>query len=458
MKWINKILTEETLELLQDLYNFKKNKKKILVFFLFLPLTFLFLIENLIIYLFFLFFYYFIFFYKYIKYKLLKKKTKKIKFKEKIFLFNNNIINDIFNFLKNIFFNYPKNRAFFNFYSILKIINKKNNKNKKEIIKTILKILFNRYLIILITGLPYLLIFCNTWFVNKFFLIIKLKNKEKASMNEFLFILLLNLNRDLMPLSKIHVKKMKIKFNKNKIILNPKSDINKIILELSKKSNLSKQILNIKKDSIITFAKNIKSINKEQNIYKWSNKHLETILFLNEEDVISSNETSKSHLYNNIDNVKIENIFYGNCSYKYDNCYVTKPIKSKLEHKSLIKNSINYNIKNIDYDKANYNQILAILFGLENGYIETKYIEEKNNIEFYYKENKENLINLIRNNKNFMKNSTYEAIENSNEFFKKVKELEENIGLNKKIMLTHESLSYNLINSNNNLYQLLKLK
>ena len=438
-----------------DLYELKKNKIKIIIFILFLPLTFFFLIENLIIYIISLWCYILIFTLKYIKYKIFKKKTKKMIFINR-FKF---LKNDFLIFFKNIFLEYPKSRAFFNFYNIGKLINKKGEKeNRKEIIKDILKTIFNRYLILLITGLPYLIIFCNIWFVNKFFFIFKLKQKEKAKLIDFIFVLVLNLNRDLMPLFKIYVKKMKIKFNNKKVIFNPTKDLKKIILDLAKEKKLEKQILNIKKDSIITFVKNIENINKENNQQKWSNRHIESIIFLNEKETVSTNETSKPYIFNKIDKKEIENIYYGGCSYKNGNCYITKPIVSKIEYKNLIKDSINHKIKNIDYDKANYNQILAILFGLKNGYLEAKYIEKNNNIEFFYKENRENLLNLIRSNKQFIKNSTYESIENSNEFFEKIKELEKNLEIKNKIMLTHQSISYNLVNSNQNLYQLLKLK
>ena len=143
---------------------------------------------------------------------------------------------------------------------------------------------------------------------------------------------------------------------------------------------------------------------------------------------------------------------------KNGDCYITKPIVSKIDYKNSIKDSINHKIKNIDYDKANYNQILAILFGLKNGYLEVKYVEKNSEIEFFYKENREDLLNLIRKNKNLMENSTHESIENSNEFFEKIKEIESNLSLNNKVILTYQSLSYNLVNSNQNIYQLLKLK
>lgn len=452
MKWINKIITEDTIELFQDLYDFKNNKIKMLMFICFLPITIFFLLENFIIYSIAVVFYTLILVYKIIKYKIFKKETKKIIFVNRFkFLKNDQLI-----FVKNIFLEYPKSRAFFNFYNIAKIMKNKNSGNIWENIKIIIKIVFNRYLILLITGLPYLLIFCNVWFTNKFYIIFKLKTKEKASLKDFLFVLMLNLNRDLMPMFKIYIKKMKIKFMKKKIIFNPKGNLKKAVLELSEKIKLNKQIQNIKKDSIISFVKNLEEIKNDNKI--WSDRHIETIIPLNEKEVISSNETSKAFLYNKLEKKEIENIYYGGCSYKNSDCYITKPIKSKLEFKNFIKDSVNHKIKNIDYDKVNYNQILAILFGLENGYIEAKYIEKNNNLEFYYKENKENLINLIRENKKFMKNSTYESIENSNEFFKEVKKIEKEIGINKQIMLTHESLSYNLIKSNLDIYQLLKLK
>ena len=119
-----------------------------------------------------------------------------------------------------------------------------------------------------------------------------------------------------MPFFKIHIKKMKIKFNKKKIIFNPTKDIKKIIVDLAKEQKLEKHVLNIKKNSIITFVRNLENINKTNNSQKWSKRHIESIIFLNEEETISINETSKPFLFNKIEEKKIENIYYGGCTYK----------------------------------------------------------------------------------------------------------------------------------------------
>ena len=136
----------------------------------------MFLLENFLVYIISLYFYIFIFLFKYIRYKIFLKETKKIVYKNRF----NFLKNDFLIFFKNILLEYPKSRAFFNFYNFGKLINKKNKtENKLEILKNLIITVLNRYLILIITGVPYSVIFCNTWFVNKFFLIQKLKKKKQ---------------------------------------------------------------------------------------------------------------------------------------------------------------------------------------------------------------------------------------------------------------------------------------
>ena len=57
-----------------------------------------------------------------------------------------------------------------------------------------------------------------------------------------------------------------------------------------------------------------------------------------------------------------------------------------------------------------------------------------------------------------MKNSTYEVLENSNKFFEKIENFKIELSVDEQIKMIENSVSYNLINNNDNIYQILKLK
>lgn len=457
-KWAYKIkkivvslISEEVFDLIRMIKKID-SKEKIILWFIFAPITLLYLLENFFIYIIFLTFFNLKLFKKIIKQKIFKeKKIKKIVYKKSFIKIENGFLV----LIKNMLLDLPKLRAFTVFYLInKKIFNyKKNEFNKKELINSI-KIILNRYLIVLILGFPYLLLYCNTWLTNKLVLLYKIKKIENMSFYKFIFFLLLNINRDLTPVSVLYIKKLKIKFYRNKIIFNPKEkNITKLILELINKHEFNKNSKILLENSYIDMVQNIIEVNNKGEI-KLSKPHLETKIILNEknpDETISINETSQDTLFGN------KNFFFGNCTFKKGNCFVTKPILSKLEYKRTIKDTINYKILNSNWDSVSYNQILALICQLESSYLEGVWIQKENRTKFILQENKNsNLMNFIRSKKEILNKNIYEAFENSNNFFNETNKIYENLNEVKKGQIINNNIYGALIKNNNSIFQLLK--
>lgn len=450
---IKKLVSDEVKNLARMLKNIN-SFKKISLWIIFLPITFFFLTLNLFVYIYFLIYYNLIFFLKILQQKVWNKKNiKKIYFKKNFNWIENNYII----FLKNILLDLPKSRAYLVFYTINnKIFKKEKQKIKLEELKNIFKIIANRYLILIIFGFPYLVLYCNTWLVDKFLILNTVRKIKKIKIKDFILFFLLNINRDLTPVSVIFIKKLKIKFFFKKIIFNPgEKNLTKMIEKIIQKNNLSRNIEILKQNSYISLTKNVISVDKEKNIIKYSKPHLETSIILNDEnrETISINETSKEKLY------EFENFIYNSCTFKKGNCFITKPIISKLEYKEFLKESINYKINKNNWDEAFINQLLALICQLQDSYLVGKWDEKENIIKFKLEENKnDNLINFLRKNKNFLKNDVFEVLENSNNFLLEMNEIYENLDDLQKNKIINNNIYGNLINNNKNIFEMIKFK
>ena len=425
--------------------NFKNYSiKKIILFFSLLPFTFIFVIINAIVTLTSLIFYLIVFIFKFIQNRIFKKRVKPLKYVRRFkFLKNFYLI-----FFEKILITFPKQRAFLIFYICLKsLITKDKDLFNKEIIFYYVKSISNRYVISFIFGLPYIIIYCNSWFTDTVF---DLKDYNYETKTSFLFTVCLNVFKDLSNNYNKLLTKLKIKIFKKKIVFNSKKDLIKALKyrkEFNKNFNITKKAFKFGSAKLITEKQEL--IDNKTINYKYTKSHPTAVIKIDNENSLYLNETSsKSILFlkwqneikDYIEN-KYQNSFTHKGSYNEKKItYFTPAIKSKTNDIIFTDNNINKKfILNLKEEKIN-NIIAAFSLNLDNNYLESVFfnVNKIDKSKLIENINSQKTIDLIKNNKNSINSQAYESILGMEFFWNENEKIINNLSLEEKINLCIE--------------------
>lgn len=420
----------------KNLWNYKENYKKIIIYLVILPIT----IKIIYIYIFVLilslFIFNIIFLYKWLKWKIFKKKIKTMKFKKNLIK-----INDIrMEFITDLIIEFPRIRAFSFFYYMWKnIIENKKELIKKNVLKKILTGIIIRYLIIIILGIPFIIINYNRIITNKIW---SLKDGNYKNFESKINTIIMNIWFQLKPAESELTKKMKIIFKKKKIIFNPTKK------EFKDLNKLRENFFSFKEKINILFFKQKIIINEENKKFETTKKHLAG--FLEQKKIIIENKNKEIIYINETSSKKIEK-------------YAEKPIETIIKHKGTInkeketffskpiittedkieimtdKKSMEFLKKMID-EKVN-NIVLGFMLSINQEIYKTEYTKEEEKIKklnIKKDEENKNLREYLEKNKEKFENELLEKMLQTEEVLLKNKNIIENMTEEEKTLFLIE--------------------
>lgn len=255
-------IRNELINFFSDLFKIIKNKRLILIWFLILPINIVISIINVIIIIIYYIKLMITFIIKIIQKKLKYKNIKPIKINKKKIYFNNYILQSIYFLTVDL----SIKKSFLLFYNQIFFL---QNFNKKEI--NLLKKLENffelflfvifRKTIFYLTCIPFIILKNNNELT---LLIYDVNNMNIKNTNIYLSTLLANLIKDFNLINNFETKKLKIKFDKKKVYLNPKKPIDLIDLlqDINKLTIGTKQLIKSGRIAMIKYNITNKSIIK----------------------------------------------------------------------------------------------------------------------------------------------------------------------------------------------------
>lgn len=438
---INKIFLKEIIDMFINISRLEIKEK--LLFLILLPFSIFFVTINFLTFIVSIFIYLFLFIFRLIRNRVFKKKVKNIKCKKRFkFLKNFYLI-----FIEKVFISYTKQKAFLIFYLIIKGLWEKNyDMINKEVIVYYLKSISNRYLISILLGLPYIVIFVN---YNLIEIIKNLKGFNYESKKAYLNTILINILKNLSNNYEKFILKLKIKISKKKIIFNSKVDL---LRAMRYKSEFGKNCNQFKKKLVLANIKQVLNRKKLTIEKEWKNKyskdHPTLILPLkDEETVIYINETSSNNfLYwkynkevNNYIQLHYENscLHKGTINKKKDTFFTPLVVSNKknmIISENISKNSI-LSIEESNLDKV----IAAFSVNLDKDIFMSYYIEKEKN-EIKLNEELKNMklkktIEYFKENKDNIETSKFESILGMQFFWDENQKIIENLTTEEKILL-----------------------
>ena len=440
----NNFIDKNIKELFLDIYNYKNNAINILLFITLLPFSVIFILLNLLFFIYFTIFYFLFFIFSLLEVKILKRrKIRIIKCKKRFkFLKNFHLIT-----IEKMIITFPRKKAYLFCYILLKkIIKKEKDAIEKEFILEWFKSISNRYFIVFLIGIPYIVLYCNNCVIN---VINSLKGFKFENNYAYINTIILNIYKNATPNYTKLVEKLKIKISKNKINFNSYKEF----LKASKnKPNFKEKFSSLKKEIIYGSAKN------ETFDKKFTKTHptifIKPTLSLNENNnkIIYANETSKKKLkvWKFMKDVEkeskerykeefIENNFNHKGSYSNNNnTFYTNPIETNIEN-LIIKNPVNDKLLMNDLKNENYNKALASLtINLDKNIIKTKkiIIEGEERYALIKEETEINFLTWIEENQGKISNKSFEALMEINLFWEESEDVIKNLSEENKIKLS----------------------
>ena len=314
--------------------------------------------------------------------------------------------------LLNLFINTSNKIAFFVFYNFIKFF--KNYKNIDKIdLHFFLKNFFIRYMIILISFIPYSIFKANTFFIRKLFI---LKNYNYSSYNVYILTLLFNVINDITYDISLVIYNFRIIYEGDIIIINP---VKKPLSNLKDIKSFWYANKIIKKNSNLVWMRVKQSSHNKK--FNFRRPHLTFLMNLDNKNVIYNNETSQQKLkFFNIETQKFEftklKYFHEGSINLNKSCFYTPNIitdKSNLiiEDPRLI---INQHIK---FEIAKSNLSLSFLLNSDESCLEQFFVDDKSDI--IQSRNLSSLLTMINENSKDFDFELKEAVLATKDFLEK---------------------------------------
>lgn len=374
-------------KVVEDLIVIFKNRKKLIIWIILLPFNILITIFNVIFGIFYYIYLLIILIIKLIQKKLKYKNIKPIKLEKRIISFNNYILQTLHFITTDLS---SKTAFLFLYHQLDLILNVKNDINFYKKIKNIFSLFFIillKKLFYYLTSIPYFIIKNNNEIT---LLIYNVLNMNAESYEAYISIICLNIIKNLNLEKSVKTKKLKIKFNKKNIYLNPNKNVFDVIEKLVNKDKLvegSNMLLKNGQISMINYLIQNKTINTHHPSMYFDifNK-----VYNNEYCYLIVNQTTKKYL-------KINN----NISDSIE--------KNKIKNELIVTGIINKDIKayNVTPHLVNKN-LIQLKFSqklINNWYNAENWIKQFNFIQSFF-------INM--DNKMYKVDKSYGLIENKN--------------------------------------------